>query len=126
LILTSNRVGIFDEAFKSRIQLALHYPSLKLEQRLMIWGNFITRLEDLGEDMDVNNIRETLKTLAAFKMNGREIRNAITTARQLARFREEALTGGHLCDVVKISKKFDKYINDGEVDEDVAGNQGIR
>ncbi|KAI8932326.1 hypothetical protein NX059_010520 [Plenodomus lindquistii] len=29
LILTSNRVGTFDEAFKSRIQLSLHYDDLK-------------------------------------------------------------------------------------------------
>ena len=28
LILTSNRVGTFDEAFKSRIQLSLHYENL--------------------------------------------------------------------------------------------------
>ena len=31
LILTSNRVGTFDEAFKSRLQLALHYEKLKLK-----------------------------------------------------------------------------------------------
>ena len=30
LILTSNRVGTFDEAFRSRIQLALHYPTLNI------------------------------------------------------------------------------------------------
>ena len=30
LILTTNRIGTFDEAFKSRIQLALHYPPLKI------------------------------------------------------------------------------------------------
>ena len=28
LILTSNRIGTFDEAFKSRVQLAIHYPLL--------------------------------------------------------------------------------------------------
>lgn len=28
LILTSNRVGAFDEAFKSRMQLAVHYLTL--------------------------------------------------------------------------------------------------
>jgi hypothetical protein len=109
-------------------QLALHYPSLKSEQRLKIWDNFITRLEILEESMDVDDIRGNLKKLAAFKMNGREIRNAITTARQLARFREEALTGGHLCDVVKVSQKFDEYIkklHDGQEDEDVAGNQEL-
>ncbi|OBT88775.1 hypothetical protein VE02_02394 [Pseudogymnoascus sp. 03VT05] len=36
LILTSNRVGTFDEAFKSRIQLALHYDSLSYSQRKQI------------------------------------------------------------------------------------------
>ena len=36
LILTSNRVGTFDEAFKSRIQLALHYDGLNEEQRQKI------------------------------------------------------------------------------------------
>lgn len=33
LVLTTNRVGMFDEAFKSRVQLAIHFPSLGQEQR---------------------------------------------------------------------------------------------
>ena len=49
LILTSNRVGTFDQAFKSRIQLALHYENLKRPQRRKIWWNSFTRLRDLGE-----------------------------------------------------------------------------
>lgn len=40
LILTSSRVGTFDEAFKSRIQLALHYKPLTIPQRKKIWRNF--------------------------------------------------------------------------------------
>ena len=32
LILTSNRFGTFDESFKSRIQLALHYEKLKFKK----------------------------------------------------------------------------------------------
>jgi AAA+ superfamily predicted ATPase len=47
LILTSNRVGTFDEAFISRIQLALHYPDLGPLQRRQIWQNFVERLENL-------------------------------------------------------------------------------
>src|ERR1700753_2078787 len=50
LVLTSNRVGTFDEAFKSRIQLALHYPSLGPLQRLRVWENFVKRLESFGDD----------------------------------------------------------------------------
>jgi hypothetical protein len=34
-------LGTFDEAFKSRIQLALHYPPLGEEQRRTIWEAFI-------------------------------------------------------------------------------------
>jgi len=41
LILTSNRVGTFDEAFKSRIQLALHYKNLDTFQQKKIWRNFL-------------------------------------------------------------------------------------
>ena len=40
LILTSNRVGTFDEAFKSRIQVALHYTNLDRVARKKIWKNF--------------------------------------------------------------------------------------
>ena len=36
LILTSNRVGTFDEAFNSRIQLSLHYENLTCSQRRTI------------------------------------------------------------------------------------------
>jgi AAA+ superfamily predicted ATPase len=45
LILTSNRVATFDEAFKSRIQLALHYKPLKKAHRLRIWKTSSTACE---------------------------------------------------------------------------------
>jgi hypothetical protein len=34
-------VGAFDEAFKSRIHLALRYENLNQEQRVEIWRNLI-------------------------------------------------------------------------------------
>ncbi|OBT83812.1 hypothetical protein VE02_05515 [Pseudogymnoascus sp. 03VT05] len=40
LILTSNRVGTFDEAFKSRIQVAIHYKDLTRISKKKIWQNF--------------------------------------------------------------------------------------
>lgn len=51
LILTSNRVGTFDEAFRSRIQLSIHYKNLNAEDRALIWANFIERLKELGEEV---------------------------------------------------------------------------
>lgn len=40
LILTTNRVGTFDEAFKSRIQMSLRYERLERHQRKRVWLNF--------------------------------------------------------------------------------------
>ena len=92
LILTSNRVGTFDEAFKSRIQLALHYENLTSSQRRKIWRNFVTRLQDLEEpNINFDDIFDHMDDLAKEEMNGRQIRNAITTARQLAQYKSVEL-----------------------------------
>ncbi|KAB2571245.1 ATP-dependent zinc metalloprotease FtsH [Lasiodiplodia theobromae] len=129
LILTSNRVGTFDEAFKSRIQLALHYKNLDQPQRAQIWTNFITRLQDLNESMDADGILAKVKDLSEYPMNGRQIRNAITTARQLALYNDEPLNVGHLQHSIAVSGEFDKYLIKvkGDVDDDeLAKEEGYR
>ncbi|KAI9687859.1 MAG: hypothetical protein M1822_001940 [Bathelium mastoideum] len=130
LVLTSNRVGIFDEAFKSRIQLALHYPTLGPYQRLRIWENFIERLASFHDDsVDIADLRDNLEKLAEEKMNGRQIRNAITTARQYTRWKETTLTYEHLRDVIDVSGRFDKYLhqlNGGFTQDQLAEDEGIR
>lgn len=128
LILTSNRVGTFDEAFKSRIQLSLHYRKLDVGQRRKIWDNFFDRLETFGEPTD-SSIRNHINTLAQIEMNGRQIRNSITTARQLALFRKTTMGFRELEDVIKVGREFDKYIeelNDGEDDETIARERNDR
>ncbi|KJX97221.1 hypothetical protein TI39_contig523g00006 [Zymoseptoria brevis] len=128
LILTSNRVGCFDSAFRSRVQLALPYHPLNLEQRLKIWHNFIERLELVKEDMRLDEIKTHINKLAAFQMNGRQIRNVINSARQLARFRKTPLALDHVMHVIDISKGFDKYIEEvrGLDDEQFARENFVR
>jgi hypothetical protein len=111
LILTSNRVGTFDEAFKSRIQLSLRYENLTRPQRLQVWENFINRLENFDDgEIDLDDIRAHTKELAAYNMNGRHIRNAITTARQLARYKKAPMSYADLVHVINVAGKFDKYL----------------
>ncbi|KAJ3540144.1 hypothetical protein NM208_g5192 [Fusarium decemcellulare] len=129
LFLTSNRVGTFDEAFKSRIQLSLHYEALDKSQRRTIWSNFMNRLKTLERDhvkiepiekrkrkfeeprgIDFDDIGRHLGDLAEHEMNGRQIRNALTTARQLAKFKEDSMTYRHLEHVISISSEFDLYL----------------
>jgi AAA+ superfamily predicted ATPase len=110
LILTSNRVGTFDEAFKSRIQLALHYPKLVESDRRKIWRNFIHMLKEIKEDIDIEDLNDNIDDLAKHEMNGREIRNALTTARQLAQFKKEKLCYEHLELAIRTASEFNKYL----------------
>lgn len=130
LILTSNRVGTFDEAFKSRIQLALHYENLTKPQRSKIWRNFFNRLKSLDEhNIDFDDIECYINELADHEMNGRQIRNAITTARQLAQFKGKNMSYMHLKHVINVAGKFDQYLQklqEGFSDDQIARGEGIR
>ncbi|KAL3470136.1 P-loop containing nucleoside triphosphate hydrolase protein [Aspergillus californicus] len=130
MILTSNRVGTFDEAFKSRIQLALHYPNLTRSQRYKIWRNFISRLKKLDQpNINFDDIECYLGELADMDMNGRQIRNAITTARQLAKYRGRRMTHADLKHVINVAGRFDTYLsglNEGLTDDAIARESGLR
>ncbi|KAI0422727.1 P-loop containing nucleoside triphosphate hydrolase protein [Xylaria grammica] len=132
LILTSNRVGTFDEGFRSRIQLAIHYPKLEQASRRRVWENFVNRLNDdpiASEDIDVRNLRSNLTELSRFDLNGREIRNAINVARPLAKSEGRKVDFDSLKKVVKVQQKFYEYMkdmNEGLDDEKVAREEGKR
>ncbi|KAJ3960678.1 hypothetical protein N0V92_002689 [Colletotrichum tropicale] len=128
LILTTNRVGTFDEAFKSRIQLALRYEKLEAYQRKQIWKNFFERLKSIGEEdsIDFDDISLHIDELTRHPMNGRQIRNTITTARQLAKFMGKKMVFSHLQRTIAITNKFDQYLADvREADVEEHGGRGL-
>lgn len=131
LFLTSNRIGTFDEAFKSRIQLSLHYKPLGLPERKKVWRNFIKHLENLSEEknIDFDDLMDNVEKLATKELNGRQIRNSITLARQLAQYEGEMLNHEHLEDVIKLAADLDDYvkgINEDMSDEDRMRELGFR
>lgn len=128
LILTSNRVGMFDEAFKSRIQVALHYENLNRSARKKIWQNFLEMLEEDEEDVNFDEIKLHLDDLAGKDLNGRQIRNVLTTARQLAIFRNERLDWEHLEQALSVSSDFNEYLKrmQGHTDDQRARDIGLR
>lgn len=128
LILTSNRVGMFDEAFKSRIQVALHYENLNRSARKKIWQNFLDMLEEDEEDVNFDEIKFRLDDLAGKELNGRQIRNALTTARQLAIFRKERLDYGHLDQALSVASDFSEYLNrmQGHTDDQRMRDESLR
>ncbi|KAI1300902.1 hypothetical protein F5Y03DRAFT_363254 [Xylaria venustula] len=132
LILTSNRVGTFDEGFRSRIQLAIHYPKLEQPERRKVWDNFVNRLGSdpiATVDIDIRNLHTNLTELSKFELNGREIRNAINVARPLAKSEGQKVDFESLKKVIKVQQKFYTYMknmNEGLDDEEVAREEGKR
>lgn len=62
-------------------------------------------------------------------MNGREIRNAITTARQYAKFEGKELNYELLQEIVEIAGRVDTYIeklNGGYSQDQLAEDEGLR
>lgn len=128
LILTTNRIGQFDEAFKSRIQLALHYPKLDAKGRWAIWRNSLKSLSAVDTNLNMEQLLERTDELATHNLNGRQIRNTIKTARQLAQFRKEELRYLHLESAIEVAKEFEDYLakTHNYTDEEWAQNEGIR
>lgn len=77
MFLTSNRGKDIDQAFYSRISLAIHFDELTEESRTQIWKNLVGIYGiTLSED--------EIKHLAEFELNGRKIKNTLRVGSALA------------------------------------------
>ena len=83
MFLTTNRSGSFDEAFKSRIHVAIRYPDLDATARRTVWSNFLKKAETIYQH-GVEVSAEDVDELSQKALNGREIRNIVKTAQLLA------------------------------------------
>ena len=132
IILTTNRVGEFDEAFRSRIHVSLYYPKLTQDATLNIWERSLSRLRNSGLQLDFSEdeIREFAKRhwlenekRPSRHWNGRQIKNAFQTALALANWEflentkqrqklgRPELKASHFNRVAKTSAHFDDYIS---------------
>jgi hypothetical protein len=140
LFLTTNRVGQIDDAFISRVHVAISYPTLTADIRRRIWNGFFKKLvkERAGKIKVALNAKKWVldNVEGQDEMNGRDIRNALQTAIRLAEFEavqdpdndpsesivvEEA----HFRRVLDMSNKFHKYVNSIRR-EDEAKRAGLR
>lgn len=138
LFLTTNRVGTFDPAFRSRIHMSFFYPKLDLKATLKIWAMNLDRTRKLwAENIEIDpQEREKILAFAEehFKdseklkttWNGRQIRNAFQTAIALAEYEISKaqkrfkmaevpvprLEARQFEKVAEASKHFDEYIKE--------------
>jgi hypothetical protein len=87
------------------------YSDLNRSQRLQIWRNFIERLRVSDSDLlDPQSLMDNIEELADFKFNGRQIRNLLSTSRQLSKFRKQPLSFKTISDVIQETKRFNDYM----------------
>ena len=132
LFLTTHRVGVLDDAFKSRIRLSLYYPSLDLRQTEKIFTKQISRIKkhDKNATIDKEDILEfaaehyqnrarNRDSVGQYEgwWNGRQIRNAFQTAIALASFDDTGrkmkklhLTADHFERVALTTGEFEDYM----------------
>ena len=133
MILTTNRVQTFDEAFQSRIMISIQYNELTTESRRTIWSNFLKQHDatqtaarakspTLGADMGTEDAEEAqlqhlkrtlpheisegdLDYLArTLVLNGRQIKNVLKTGQLLALRRGEGLNREHIKLVLNVTQ----------------------
>lgn len=78
MFLTTNLLESIDEAFESRIHIHLLFPSLDRNSRLQIWRNFVGRFP---ENVSSRLSEEDLKQIAAYELNGRQIKSVLKMTR---------------------------------------------
>ncbi|KAK1525908.1 uncharacterized protein CCOS01_08326 [Colletotrichum costaricense] len=123
LFLTTNRVGTFDEAFKSRIHMSLYYPPLAEIQTARIWSSHIRKVKANGVQIDEQDILAFAQQIWTIQgrpergpvWNGRQIRNAFQSAIALAGYHTETgeqihLTRENFRRVGEVSDQFSRYI----------------
>ncbi|KAI1146887.1 P-loop containing nucleoside triphosphate hydrolase protein [Nemania diffusa] len=131
LILTSNRVGTFDEAFKSRILLSLHYENLTEGQRMKIWKNFINRMKAMEKGKGLASRESVFQTgpLAEFQGDNVEVDFDDVECYLAELSKKQRMSYDHLKHVIKVSSKFDKYlkaVQDDQTSDEIARSDGFR
>ncbi|KAI0437534.1 hypothetical protein F4803DRAFT_570718 [Xylaria telfairii] len=121
LFLTTNRVGAFDEAFVSRINLQIHYPEFSDEDRDKVWEAFFQKLEEERETTmripPSTRDYPRLQEIRELKWNGREIRNSFQIAVALAEKQglkdkegRILIKSDHIKATVDMSRDFKNYL----------------
>ncbi|KAK5096107.1 hypothetical protein LTS08_007713 [Lithohypha guttulata] len=102
MFLTTNRVSSFDSAFQSRIHLTINYPALDQASRRAIWETFVRPNIELQHKSTVTAVH--LDELAGMRLNGREIKNIVKTARLLSNRKNVGLGIDHIRTVLRIKQ----------------------
>ncbi|KAI4274783.1 MAG: hypothetical protein L6R35_006313 [Caloplaca aegaea] len=110
LILTTNRIRMFDVAVQSRVHLAVRYQEFSDRDRKQVFMNFYDQLTTQNCD-ELSLLKDYIKDFDE-TFNGRRVRNVFSSALALAREEGRNVLVSDLKKVVKVTKEFQHYLRD--------------
>ncbi|KAL8932187.1 MAG: hypothetical protein Q9211_006469, partial [Gyalolechia sp. 1 TL-2023] len=113
LFLTTNRVETFDDAFQSRIHVALRYGELTTKAKRSVWKMFLEKVRQKDGVATAAFGEKDFDRLARHNLNGRQIKNAVRTAQALAVNEKCPLGMGHIGKVLEVAETFEKDLKGG-------------
>ncbi|KFY44499.1 hypothetical protein V494_01456 [Pseudogymnoascus sp. VKM F-4513 (FW-928)] len=122
LFLTTNRVETFDDAFQSRIHIALRYGELSAKAKKAVFQMFIEKVRVLEGIATMPFTDADFTDLAKHNLNGRQIKNTVRTAQALAVNQKEPLSMVHIRRVLDVALAFERDLKGGTGYEDAMRN----
>ncbi|KAF5861370.1 hypothetical protein ETB97_000333 [Aspergillus alliaceus] len=113
LFLTTNRVETFDDAFQSRIHVALRYGDLTTKAKRSVWKMFLGKVQAMDGVQTATFTEKDYDALARHNLNGRQIKNSVRTAQALAVNEKTPLSMEHIKKVLEVAKTFDHDLRGG-------------
>ncbi|KAK1236511.1 hypothetical protein PQX77_000240 [Marasmius sp. AFHP31] len=109
LFLTTNLLEQCDAAFESRIHFTINYPDLGVEAQKKIWKTFLNRTTKEGERLSDSDIDMLARRVP---MNGRQIKNAVSSAQCIALSKNAPLSVEHVITVLSVTQRWDCVLDE--------------
>ncbi|KAL3451638.1 hypothetical protein BJX65DRAFT_304231 [Aspergillus insuetus] len=113
LFLTTNRVETFDDAFQSRIHVALRYGDLTTKAKRSVWKMFLEKVQAMDGVQTATFTDKDYDLLSRHNLNGRQIKNSVRTAQALAVNEKTPLSMEHIKRVLDVAETFDHDLRGG-------------
>jgi SpoVK/Ycf46/Vps4 family AAA+-type ATPase len=112
VVLTTNRVRIFDEMIRSRIRLDVYVNKWDTHTHKSMWKNIIDDLNGKSSMIEVSDLLIHIDDFVEWPLNGWEINNMVKMATQLACAQDQMLRREHFDIVSNKSREFSRYLRD--------------
>ncbi|KAJ6256480.1 ATP-dependent zinc metalloprotease FtsH [Drechslerella dactyloides] len=104
LLLTTNRLSSIDAAFQSRVHFFFQYSDLDVAARRTIWQTFLG-IAAAGHQVTVDISPEDIEALAKIYLNGRQIKNIVSSSQAYAAEVKKPITLG----IIRTAASFSEW-----------------